>query len=150
VITHGPVFPYQSKTSYNWFLHGRGTEPEVRRHFRKLFARRNVIVLCGHTHTTELHQWVGDGGSITQMTMHSVWANDKVANYDIVTTDVADYGKTAPAEAQDLFDEYRPGLKEWSLSKACGSYKLNISDEGVTVDFYAGDSSQRSARFTLR
>lgn len=150
IIVHAPFFAYQSKASYNWVLHGRNSNPEARARFRKLAASRNAIILCGHTHTTELHQWEGDGGKITQMTMHSVWASDANAHYKVVTDNVADYGKNMPEESKPLFDEVRSGLKSWVISKACGSYKLFVSDEGVYVDFYAGDDSQRSERFILR
>ena len=71
VITHGPLFPFDGG-SCRWFFHGGNTKEHTaaRRHFRKLFAQRNVVCLCGHVHSTEFADWHGDGGRITQMTMN--------------------------------------------------------------------------------
>ena len=49
-----------------------------------------------------------------------------------------------------MFDEFRSGLKAYSRSLAAGSYKMNVSDGGVTVDFYPGDSTRPAHRFVLR
>ena len=152
IIVHGPVFPYDSKTC-RWILHGK--EDEARRHFRAEFAQRNAIVLCGHVHRTELLDWRGDGGRITQMTMNSVWKKPELAQYDVISTGAASYGtlrqknKKLPDESA-LFDEYRPGIRAYSVSRAAGSYKLNVSDRRVTVDFYGGDSEKLTHRFILR
>ena len=153
IVIHGPVFPYDSPKYYNWILHGRDHKDEARRHFRELFAQRNAIVLCGHTHNTEFADWYGDGGRITQMTMHSVWAREELGRYNVLAEGPEQYGTLSALKqekAAPLFEEYRPGLKRYSFSRAAGSYKLKVSDEGVFVDFYAGDSTQRSERFILR
>ena len=34
-------------------------ETAARRHFRKVFAQRNALCICGHIHTTELADWHG-------------------------------------------------------------------------------------------
>lgn len=159
VMVHGPVFPYQS-SNYNWILHGKD-DAKVRKHIRSLFAKRNAIVFCGHTHTTELADWYGEGGRITQMTMNSVWKDAAVGkytveaegpeNYDLSRIKAAEKAGTArPEDEVAMFNEIKPGLKKWIISKACGSYKVRVSDEGVVIDFYAGDDSARSERFMLR
>lgn len=161
IIVHGPVFPYDSAKYHNWILHGRSDKtPEARRHFRKLFAKRNAIVLCGHTHTTEFVDWYGDGGRITQMIMNSVWAKDELAEYKVIENTTEEYGRIRLAAVKDkpetyekdkaLFDEYRSGIKKYSMSYAAGSYRLKVSDDGVTVDFYAGDSTRVTETFVLR
>ena len=58
--------------------------------------------------------------------------------------------RAAPKDEQALFDEYRPGLKQYSRSSAAGSYKMNVSKSGVSIDFYAGDSQEVSKQFILR
>lgn len=79
IITHGPVFPMDDQ-SCRWFFHGNKKDTEARRHFREEFARRDAIVLCGHSHCTTLTEWKGDGGIITQMEMNSVWSNEERGN----------------------------------------------------------------------
>jgi len=162
VISHGPILPYDG-SSCRWFFHGSEKEKHVqaRLHFREEFARRQAIVLCGHTHNTELADWYGDGGRITQMTMNSVWSKPELDRYEIKAQGAAEYGELRKklasmpngSEVKDetaLFDEYRDGLRRYSLSRAAGSYKLNISRRSVSVDFYAGDSETLTHRFELR
>ena len=161
IVVHGPVFPYDS-ASARWFYHGKNTaeHTEARLHFRREFAQRQAIVLTGHVHRTEFADWYGDGGRITQMTMNSVWARPELDKYDIIAEGAGSYGELRKTMKRDdgkpvrdetaLFDEYRPGLKSYSVSKAAGSYKLNVSGKGVSVDFYAGDSSFLTKKFVLR
>ena len=147
VLIHGPVFPYDSQKYYKWYYHGKDKSPEVRDRMRKMLAEREVIVLCGHTHTTEFMDWYGDGGRITQMTMNSVWRNDETGRYIVDAEGAEEYGKLC---GKDAFDEFRSGIRAYSHSVAAGSYKLNVNGESVTVDFYAGDSTRPSQRFVLR
>ena len=162
VLVHGPLFPYDGG-SPRWFFHGGAGEQDTaaRRHFRALFARRNVICLCGHVHTTEFADWYGDGGRITQMTMNSVWAKEEGKLYKPVHQGAEQYGEgrkqkesSDSGEKQNdetpLFDEYRSGLKHYEQSKSAGSYKLNVSKRHVTIDFYGGDSETVTKTFVLR
>lgn len=160
IITHGPVFPMDG-SSCRWFFHGGKNDAEVRRHFREEFAKRNAIVLCGHSHHTTLTEWKGDGGIITQMEMNSVWSNDERGTYKINTDNPADYGMArmsmkanadgSPiADESALFEEYRPGLTRYIDSITAGSFKLNVDPKHVTIDFYAGDSDEKTCTFKLR
>ncbi len=160
VIVHGPVFPFDDPKYYWWYLLGnrKDSKAEERRKMRALLASLNAIVLCGHTHTTEFCDWYGDGGRITQMTMSSVWREESQATYTVLASGAKEYGtllfkekpETATEANKALFDEYRAGIREYSLSEAAGSYKLFVEGEHVWVDFYAGDSPRLSKRFTLR
>lgn len=160
IISHGPVFPMDG-SSCRWFFHGGKNDAEVRRHFREEFAKRNAIVLCGHSHHTTLTEWKGDGGIITQMEMNSVWPNDERGTYKINTDNPADYGMArmsmkanadgSPiADESALFEEYRPGLTRYIDSITAGSFKLNVEPKHVTIDFYAGDSTEKTCTFKLR
>ena len=159
IVTHSAVFPLDG-LSFRWFYQGSAKRTGARLHFREEFARRNAIVLCGHTHRTEFHDWYGDGGRITQMTCSSVWANEELGHYGIDVERPEQYGLSrrrrvspddpANKDAEALYDEYRPGLRQYIHAYSAGSYRLDVSRRGVTVDFYAGDSQDRTARFILR
>ena len=161
VITHGPVFPYDSANA-RWFLHGGKSEEDTaaRRHFRKEFARRKAIVLAGHSHRTELLDWHGDGGRITQMVMNSVWSKEEYGKYTIAAQGARSYGELRKSMIHDdgspvadesaLFGEYIPGIRQYIHSLSAGCYKLNVGRKSVSVDFYAGDSTFKSAVFELR
>lgn len=160
LMVHCPVFPYDNHKYFWWFLLGnrKDSHAKERREMRKLLASLNAIVLCGHTHMTELLDWQGDGGRITQMTMSSVWRNDAQATYKELANGADEYMtllyKDAPELATDankaLFDEYRAGISRYSIADAAGSYKLIVDGRHVWVDFYAGESARRSKRFKLR
>jgi len=147
VLIHTPVFPFDDPEIYHWYFLGKrdDSRADERREMRALLASLNAIVLCGHTHATEFLDWEGDGGRITQMTMSSVWADEGQATYKVEASGPDGYPHYAP-----VFDEYRPGIRDYSLSWAAGSYKLIISGPRVYVDFYAGDSKLLSKRFILR
>ena len=95
------------------------------------------------------------------MTFNSVWASEPLGTYVIDSEGADGYGSlrgriranadgTPLKDESALFDEYRPGLKRYVHSPAAGSYRLDVSPRGITVDFYAGASQARSARFVLR
>ena len=159
VIVHGPLLPYDGRDC-RWFFYGNAKYDGQRRHFRELFARRDVICLCGHTHTIELADWFGDGGRITQMTMNSVWSKDSLAQLEVLAHGAPEYGTlrrssknadgTSIKDETPLFDEYRPGLKRYMRAKGAGSFKMSVSGHGVTIDFYGGDSETVTESFVLR
>ncbi len=154
IVSHGTVFP--SVGGYpTWYLFGgrkSPANPEMSKHFLTEFAKRNAIVLAGHTHLTELFDWYGYGGHITQMTMNSVWGRPGNGEYKVLCDDPKKYGPFSEKDAKykDLFTPYIPDLKRYNVSAAAGSYKLNISAKTITVDFYAGCSEKRSHQFKLR
>ena len=105
--------------------------------------------------------WYGDGGRITQMTMSSVWTSDAQKKYTVRSEGADQYGMLRKkimetpdgANLKDetaLFDEYRPGIRQHTNSRSQGSYKLNVSKKHVTIDFYAGDSTEISHQFIIR
>lgn len=161
VVVHSPVFPYDSASYWWWILLGSRDDKraEERRHVRRLLASRQAVVLCGHTHKTELLDWYGDGGRITQMTMSSVWAKESQGAWTEKVSSPDGYGSQMlkshpelgePGPVQDLFDEYRPGVRRYSWADAAGSYKLLVAPDDIFVDFYAGNSTLLSHRFQLR
>lgn len=147
ILCHAPVMPFDSRKYSKWYYHGKDKSPEARIRMRRLFAKREAIVLCGHTHTTELLDWYGEGGRITQMTMNSVWKNEETGRFEIDAQGAEEYGKLSGG---DIFTELKPGIKTYIHSVSAGSYKLNISDKEISVDFYAGDDTRSSKRFQLR
>ena len=161
VVVHSPVFPYDSASYWWWILMGNreDSRAEERRYVRRLMASRNAVVLCGHTHKTELLDWYGDGGRITQMTMSSVWAKESQGKWTEKVDAPAGYGTLMlkdhpelgePGVAKALFDEYRPGVRRYSWADAAGSYKLLVGSDDIHVNFYAGSSARLSKRFQLR
>lgn len=159
VVTHGPVFPFDGG-SCRWYLHGHDADPAARNRLRELFAHRNAIVLTGHTHKVELADWFGMGGRITQVTMNSVWSPSVPQPAEFLSVDPSTYGQlrlakkldngSDPKPEPELFDEIRDGLKRYLLANGAGSFKLHVSNAGVSIDFFCGDSEYPSQIWKLR
>ena len=160
VLIHTPVFPYDDSKYFYWYFLGnrKDSRAEERREMRALLASLNAIVLCGHTHETEFLDWRGDGGRITQMTMSSVWSYASRGEYKVLASGAKGYGTILFKEKPELatpanvalFEEYRAGIRDYSIADSVGSYKLIVDGSRVFVDFYPGASPRRAARFKLR
>ena len=132
--------------------------------------RRRAIVLCGHTHYTELNEWRGPEGFLTQFSANSVFMNLSLAAPRLITDNPASWGKIwvekyaadAPVEhdghyttrtreqSLELVAEYAQGLVRYEKYTAAGHYRLNVSDVSVSIDFYGGDSLNVTRSFVLR
>lgn len=150
VATHGPVLP-MSIWECRWFYLGSPEEDALRREMRALFAKRQAIVLAGHVHSLELKDWYGDGGRITEMVLNTCACRSDgtyhPAEPQVVSEDAATYGDWGEKE---LFDEYRPGIRRYFVSRAAGHYVLHVGDDGVTLDYYGHDARVPTANFVLR
>ena len=137
-----------------WFFLGSAGYDKQRREMRDLFAKRNVIVLCGHLHVLEYKDWFGDDGRITEMVLTSVLTRTE-AEPSVVFDSPDRYGAW-PTNAETnaattaLFAEYKPGLKVRYAARAGGHYMLHVSDSGVTLDYYGLDSTKPTKTFVLR
>ena len=89
-----------------------------------------------------------------------MWSVPEKGKYTITTQDAKTYGElrkntkhdngSAIKDESALFAEYRKGLRKYIVSPSAGSYRMNVSRLGVTIDFYAGDSEEPSAHFLIR
>ncbi len=159
VISHGPFIP--SGTS-RWLLLGRGKRTKDRRELTRLLAKRNAIVLAGHTHTIEHYDCAFPEGRITQFVANSVWSDPKLADLYIVESGEAAYGNQVGAKARGrtpekeisslkaYTNEFRPFVKGYLYANGAGHYIMDVSDSGVTVSFYGGSSTAPSRLFRLR
>lgn len=97
------------------------------------------------------------------MTVNSVWSKPELGTYSCTSEQPQDYGnihKMAKSKKKEdgskyeddieLLNEYKSGLKTYIRSTSAGSYKMNVSDRHVTIDFYAGNSKKISKHFKLR
>ncbi|MCR4920604.1 MAG: metallophosphoesterase [Bacteroidaceae bacterium] len=158
IVSHGTIFPAVN-TYPRWYLYGgqkKPANPELHKHFMERFAQRNAICLCGHTHLTEFLDWYGYDGHITQMTMNSVWAKEEYGTYRVLREGAGQYGllseseKARKAGTPELYAPFQPGVRQYSVSQAAGSYKLSVSPTSIAVDFHAGCAKKTSHRFLLR
>ena len=164
ILSHGPVIP--SCTS-RWFLLGDKDRTEERRELRAALAKRGAIALSGHTHVLEHYECVFPEGRISQFVFNSVWSRPGAENLDLDGKGTHGYAMKAlskrnytpppknPADVArwndlaELADEYSPFVREGLAVSTVGHYRMNVSDDCVTVDFFAGDSTSPKRRFEL-
>ena len=150
LMTHGPVLPSDT-TNYTWHLWG-GTDSAINRlKLRKMLLARDVIVLAGHLHTTELTEVMTNEGRITQVIASSVWSPESRARSKPYLSGPADYGarqETAPG--QDRFVEYRPAITRYLRSTLAGYMRMEVGARGVTMRVYGGASSTPAHVWRLR
>ena len=140
-ISHGLVVP---NSLSRWFLLGEEKRDAERRELCSLLARRNAIVLCGHTHRMELLECEFPEGQITQFTFNSVWTNPAHAVPAIISEGAGAFGEGG------FLKEYKPFVRRFMLARAAGHYWLRVSDRGVGVAFYGGDATIPTRKFALR
>ena len=159
LLTHGPFIP---SGATRWLLYGSPKDTKKRRELTAMLARRNAIVIAGHTHRLEYYDCVFPQGRITQLVVNSVWTDRALAVPEIVDCGVSEYGRRAQRKsgkmAQDerhadlagYAEEFRPYVKDYLFAKAAGHYLMEVSDKAVKVSFYGGDSTQSLRTFALR
>lgn len=157
VVTHGGVLPFDS-WKCRWFYLGGEDVAQRRREMRAEFAKRNAIVLCGHTHHLELKEAQFPEGVITEMTMNSVPCKSDGGEFpaepDVVREGAENYGnvdwaKDDPSFAA-LFGEYRPFMRRYFFADAAGHARMRVSDGGVWFDYYGRGSTEVTKTFRLR
>ncbi len=142
LVTHGP-FTASAVSSYaNWRLAGRNVTAAKRLALYKTLSRRHAIVLSGHTHLTDYYWHVNEYGGFSEMTVNSVWTSE---------------GRATSVPSHDMLDDYassaanffKPGLKRYFHNSAAGHYRLNVSDDEVTMEFYPGAATTPGRIFTM-
>ena len=151
VVSHGPVIP----NGYSrWFLYGKKKQDAKRRELRSLLAKRNAIVLSGHTHSLELYDCMFPEGRITQFVFNSVWSNPDLDKLKIHWDGAAAFGTPVIDSTAKVFKglvaEYRPFVRECFFAGIAGHYTLNVSDDQVAVEVYPGDATVPVRTFRLR
>ncbi len=158
LVTHGPFTTYARARSYRWRLGGNKECEASRPRLYETLSRRHAVVLSGHTHTTTFYRHENKYGGFAEFTANSVWAKPKQATAEPVFDKVSDYAagpdqdKGDAAAAKDRKKEiefFKPGLKEYFHNKGAGHYRMDVSDDSVTMAFYPGDARKPARVFRL-
>ena len=156
IVSHGPVIP---SGLTRWFLMGGKKRDVERKELRSLFARRNAICLCGHTHRLEFYDCEFPEGRISQFVFNSVWSKPELGTTKVLGEGAAAYGRHRFGDAgnglgaksdAELLAEYTSAVRGYCFAEAAGHYRLEVSDAGVSVAFYGGDATTPSRTFQLK
>ena len=153
ILIHGGVFPYDFWSRY--FYLGAPELDAVRREVRALLASRNAIVLSGHTHHLELKEAKFPEGTIVEATVNTVDDHGNPAVPRRVREGVSTYGDDKAflgriVRGHELFAEYGPYMTRRYDADALGHAILNVSDRGVSLDYYGHDALVPTKTFVLR
>ena len=95
-------------------------------------------------------------GGFAEFTANSVWSKPKLATaepiYDKVSDYVADPALDEGAKVKDRkkdVDFFKPGLREYFHNRGAGHYRMDVSDDSVTMAFYPGDARKPARQFRL-
>ena len=155
LVSHGPFTPSECGTP-EWRLAGSGKCDALRPRLYELLSRRHAIILSGHTHTTAWFRHENEFGGFAEFTANSVWMSPKLATAEPVCEGVAEYGKwmETKLKRRAQFDAaskaFRPGLKDYYFGHGAGHARLNVSETGVTIDFYPGATNVPARTFRMK
>ena len=155
LVSHGPFTPSECGTP-EWRLAGRKVCDALRPKLYELLSRRHAIILSGHTHTIAWFRHENEFGGFAEFTANSVWMSPELATAEPVCEGVAEYGKwmetklKRKAEFDAVTKAFRPGLKDYYLSHGAGHARLNVSDTGVTIDYYPGATNVPARTFRMK
>ena len=156
LVTHGPFTTFADAGSFRWRLGGRPASEASRPRLYETLSRRRAIVLSGHTHTTNFYRHENRQGGFTEFTVNSVWAAPEQATAEPIHGKASDYVagqlRHSGEKLEDLRREvafFRPGIKEYFYNRGAGHYRLEVSDEVVTMAFYPGAAREPARMFRL-
>ena len=157
LVTHGPFTPAEDSFPV-WRLGGSRTCDVLRPKLYELLSRRRAVILSGHSHLTAYYRHENASGGFAEFTANSVWKAPELATADSICEGAAEYGKRAAAKLTDArkteFETaakaFRPGLRDYYLSDGAGHARLNVSESGVTVDFYPGAATLPARTFRMK
>ena len=156
LVTHGPFTLFGDQQSYRWRLGGHYRCDPTRKMLYETLSRRHAIVLSGHTHTVNFYRHENGFGGFTEFTANSVWKSDDLATAKPLCEGVEAYAAHNPGLSGAKLEDFRrerefflPGLREYFYNKGAGHYRLNVSDEGVEMEFYPGDATEPGRVFRM-
>ena len=159
LVTHGP-FTISEERSFAWRLGGGRKCDALRPRLYEALSRRRAVVLSGHTHLTTFSRHENAIGGFCEFTANSVWEKEltSLATGEAFCEDPSLFGATGAGllegERLDRFKRelelFRPGVREYFNSRAAGHFRLDVSDEDVTMFFYQGADKVPARRFALK
>ena len=159
LVTHGP-FTISEERSFAWRLGGGRKCDALRPRLYEALSRRRAVVLSGHTHLTTFSRHENAFGGFCEFTANSVWKKEltSLATGEAFCEDPSLFGATGAGllegERLDRFKRelelFRPGVREYFNSRAAGHFRLDVSDEDVTMSYYQGADKVPARRFALK
>jgi len=150
IVMHPPAVPYNARST--WHLFSRAKEKDVRERFLNILGANKVILLTAHLHKYVILARRTSRGTFVQFSMNSVISSPEilVKNY---LEGVKNYGghlvKLEPEfqpdtkeQRQKLLEDEKPHITYFEYADFPGYAVINVSDTGINIDIYTGDSDK--------
>jgi len=150
VVMHPPAVPYNARST--WHLFSRAQEKDVRERFLNILGANKVILLTGHLHKYSVVVRKTSKGAFVQFSVNSVISSPKILVRDHLEG-VKNYGgqlvelepefqPDTKQQRQKLLEEEKPYIAYFEYANFPGYAIINVSDTGINIDIYTGDSDK--------
>jgi len=150
VVMHPPAVPYNARST--WHLFSRAREKDVRERFLNILGANKVVLLTGHLHKYSVLARRTSAGTFVQFSVSSVISSPKILVRDHLEG-VVNYGghlvKLEPEfqpdtkeERQKSLEDEKPYIAYFEYADFPGYAIINVSDTGINIDVYTGDSDK--------
>jgi hypothetical protein len=148
VVMHPPAVPYNARST--WHLFSREEESNVRERYLNILGANKVVLLTAHLHKYVVLARRTSMGTFVQFSMSSVISSSKISVKDHLQG-LSNYGsKLVELEPefqpdtkklrQKILEEEKPYITYFEYADFPGYAVINVSDTGINLDIYKGDS----------
>ncbi len=148
VAIHPPVVPYNARST--WHLFSRAKEKDVRERFLNILGANKVLVLTAHLHKYVVLARKTSKGTFVQFSMNSVISSPEISvkdhlkglkNYGGALVDLEpDFSPATKQQRQKMLEDEKPYISYFEFANFPGYAVINVSDNGINIDIYKGDS----------
>jgi len=150
VVMHPPAVPYNARST--WHLFSRPQEKDVRERFLNILGANKVVLLTGHLHKYTVLARRTSTGAFVQFSMNSVISSTKISvrdhfegveNYSGQLVELEpEFQPDTKQQRQKLLEDEKPYITYFEYADFPGYAVINVSDKGINIDIYLGDSDK--------
>jgi len=150
VVMHPPAVPYGARST--WHLFSREKEKDVRERFLNILSANKVVLLTAHLHKYSVLARRTPKGAFMQFSMNSVISSPKIVvrdqlegvkNYSGQLVELEpEFQPDTKQQRQKLLEDEKPYIAYFEYADFPGYAIINVSDTGINIDIYTGDSDK--------
>jgi hypothetical protein len=145
---HPPAVPYNARST--WHLFSREKDKDVRQRFLNILGQNKVVLLTAHLHKYHVLARKTSKGTFVQFSMNSVISSPEISvkdhlkglgNYGPALVDLEpDFSPATKEQRQKMLEDEKPYITYFEYADFPGYAVVNVSDTGINIDIYKGDS----------
>ena len=148
VVMHPPAVPYNARST--WHLFSREKDKDVRERFLNILGANKVVLLTAHLHKYVVLARRTSKGTFVQFSMNSVISSPEISvkdhlkglgNYSGALVDLEpDFQPDTKEQRRKMLEDEKPYITYFEYADFPGYAVINVSDAGINIDIYTGDS----------